>query len=300
MMGFIFLIVAGCLWGALGPVSRLAFAAGITPFETAFWRGTIAGIAYTAHYLLVKTRDTKSSVAMDNPRTWSRHQLFLTFGFGLLGVGLLEGSYVYAVHLGGAALASVLLYSAPIWVNLYSWSILRDHIAPRQWLALFITFMGIAGVSLWGAPLTFSTAAILCGLLSGVGYALFYIAGKYFFQRSHPVSVFMIAFPIGSLTLLPLIHVVDGFSPRQVFERLSEFSTPALLSLAAIGLFSTYLPYLFYAAGLKRIDAGRAAIITTIEPVVAIILANLMWGEQFSLIGYLCCGLVLTGVILVR
>lgn len=299
-MGILFLIIAACLWGALGPVSRIAFTAGLTPLETAFWRGTIAGMAYALHFSIVKSMNTGHAAEMDSPKQWGARQLVYTFGFGLLGVGLLEGSYVYAVHLGGAALASVLLYSAPIWVNLYSWRILREHIAGRQWIALTITFLGIGGVSLWGAPLEFSTLAIIFGLLSGFSYALFYVAGKYFFQRSHPVSVFMISFPIGSLALLPLIYAIDGFTPLQILMRFAEFPRPALFSLVAIGLFSTYLPYLFYAAGLKRIHAGRAAIVTTIEPVVAILLANLMWNEQFSVIGYLCCCLVLIGVILVR
>ena len=170
-MGFLFLLIAGCLWGALGPVSRLAFAAGLTPLETAFWRGSIAGVAYLLHYTFVRVTKRASSEALDSPAAWSKTQLFLTFAFGILGVGLLEGSYVYAVQLGGAALASVLLYSAPIWVNLYGWRVLKEPIARRQWIALFVTFSGIVGVSLWGAEVEFSSLAIFCGLLSGFGYA---------------------------------------------------------------------------------------------------------------------------------
>lgn len=299
-MGFVFLLIAGCLWGALGPVSRLAFAAGLTPLETAFWRGSIAGLAYLTHYMFVRVIKLKSAQDLDSPRQWTSRQLLLTFGFGVLGVGLLEGSYVYAVQLGGAALASVLLYSAPIWVNLYGWRVLDEQIAPRQWFALCLTFSGIVGVSFWGATLAFTPLAIFFGLLSGFGYALFYIAGKYFFKRSHPVSVFMMSFPTGSLALLPVLYGVDGITPTLLVTRLEHFSNVAIWSLVGVGIFSTYLPYLFYAAGLKRIDAGRAAIVTTIEPVVAILLAHIFWAEQFSLVGYACCGLVLLGVMLVR
>lgn len=299
-MGFVFLLIAGCLWGALGPVSRLAFAAGLTPLETAFWRGSIAGLAYIAHYTFVHVTKHRSAEQLDSPRRWTVTQLILTFGFGVLGVGLLEGSYVYAVQLGGAALASVLLYSAPIWVNLYGWKVLNEPIALRQWIALVVTFSGIAGVSFWGATLEFSSLAIFFGLLSGFAYALFYIAGKYFFARSHPVSVFMVSFPTGSLALLPVLYGIDGITPPLLVTRLEHFSNVAIWSLIGVGIFSTYLPYLFYAAGLKRIDAGRAAIVTTIEPVVAIFLAHIFWGEQFSVVGYACCGLVLLGVMLVR
>lgn len=299
-MGFVFLLIAGCLWGALGPMSRYAFAAGLTPLETAFWRGTIAGVAYIVHYALSKKLRLKNSDAMTSPQTWSRKQFLLTVGFGFLGVGLLEGSYVYAVHFGGAALASVLLYSAPIWVNLYSWRFLNEPIRPKQWLALTMTFIGVVTVSMWGAQIEFSGMAIFCGLLSGFGYALFYVAGKYFFERSHPVSVFMVSFPIGSLSLLPMLYGIDSISPRGLVERLGTFPAAASWSLIGVGICSTYLPYLFYAAGLKRVDAGRAAIVTTIEPVIAIMLAHVFWNEQFSNMGYLGCAMVLLGVMLVK
>lgn len=298
-MGFIFLLIAGCLWGALGPMSRFAFAAGLTPLETAFWRGTIAGISFVAHFALVMFRKPSKWQSMDNPRNWDKGLFLTVCCFGILGVGVLEGSYVYAVHFGGAALASILLYSAPIWVNLFGWRILKETIRPKQWFALFMTFSGILGVSLWGAQINFSQIAILCGLLSGLGYALFYVAGKYFFKQCSPVSIFMVAFPVGSLTLLPLLYGVDNLSPLDILSRFNGFSEIAKWSLIGVGVFCTYLPYLFYAAGLKRVDAGRAAIVTTIEPVVAITLAHVFWNEQFSAAGYVFCILVLLGVMLV-
>jgi DME family drug/metabolite transporter len=66
-----------------------------------------------------------------------------------------------------------------------------------------------------------------------------------------------------------------------------------------IGFFSTYLAYALYAAGLRRLEATRASVVATLEPVLAAVFAYLWWGERFSAGGYLGAGLVLLAVYLV-
>ena len=77
----------------IGPISKIIFAQGISPLETAFWRGTLAGAAFFIHWLFKRYELPR------NPRQFIGIVLF-----GIFGVALLEGSYVYAVHFGGAAL----------------------------------------------------------------------------------------------------------------------------------------------------------------------------------------------------
>lgn len=301
-MGILYLLIAACLWGTIGPISRLIFAAGITPLETAFWRGVLAGAAYCIHFVVMRGRILKVAPqdAQSNSMGLYLPNILRIIGFGLVGVALLEGSYVYAVHAGGAALASVLLYSAPIWVNLASWKFFGEDVSHKQWLALFTTSLGITGICLWGAPLSFSALAIVAGLLSGASYALFYLAGRVFFRSSHPVGVYMIAFPVASLALLPFIYAFDGLSPITVVERFLHAPHSAIFAMLTVGLLSTYLPYILHGLGLKRVDTGKAAILTTIEPIVSIALSHWMWGETFSAAGYAFAALVLIGVIFAR
>ena len=75
-------------------------------------------------------------------------------------------------------------------------------------------------------------------------------------------------------------------------------SPAAWAALLAVAFFSTYGAYHFYYAGLKHLEAGRAAITATLEPVVAGVVAFFWWGEFFSLAGYIGSGLILTAVIL--
>lgn len=286
-MGVFFLVMAASLWGMIGPLSKATFALGFSPLETAFWRGSIAGLAFLIHGLVKRYEIPK------DPK-----QLLGIIFFGIFGVALLEGSYVYAIQYGGAALASVLLYSAPIWVNLASLILFKEKIPRRRWLALATTLLGVIGICLWGATAQFSVSAIVFGLLSGLSYAGFYLAGKIFFHRTNPVIVYMIAFPVGSLTLWPLMSEVENLSFTGSFMRFGSHSPEAWVAFIGQGLICTYLPYWLYSKGLKLVDAGRAAIVTMVEPVVSVAMAALLFNERFSAPGYLFAALVILGVTL--
>ncbi len=64
--------------------------------------------------------------------------------FGLVGVSLFYGAYQLAVGLGGAALASVLLYTAPAWVALLSHLVLREALDALGLLSVALTLLGVA------------------------------------------------------------------------------------------------------------------------------------------------------------
>ncbi len=284
-MGIILLVAAASLWGMIGPVSKVMFAGGMSPLESAFWRGSLAGVAFFIHWL-IKRQPIPASL-----KDWAGLCVFAIFG-----VALLEGSFVLSVSHGGAALASILLYSAPIWVNLAGLFLFKETIPPRRWGALALTLTGITGMCLWGSSVQFSASALFWGLLSGLSYAGFYIAGKIFFQRLSPVVVYMISFPLASIVILPFLASSSPGSEFDIFSKFSVYSNQTILACLFVGITCTYLPYLLYGFGLRHVDAGRAAIITTIEPVVAVILASVFWGETFSVAGYVFAALVVTGV----
>ncbi len=209
-------------------------------------------------------------------------------GFGVAGIAGLFGAYVVAVAAGGAALASVLLYTAPAWVALMSWLFLKEPMGGYKVAAVAATIIGVAGVSLGpgasGGPAV-GSRAIVFGLLSGVTYALYYIFGKYYLNRYKTPTLFLYALPIGSLSLLPFMH----------------FTKPTLagaLPCLLLAVCSTYLAYSVYYAGLRRLEATRAAVVATLEPVMAAGLAFVMFGEHFSLLGYAGSGLIILSVLL--
>ena len=97
--GYAWIALAAVLWASLGPVARFAMERGVDPLELSFWRALLAGLLYGAHALLIRRVRVP---ARDLPAM---------IGFGLIGVAFFFGAYFQAVHLGGAALAAVLLYT---------------------------------------------------------------------------------------------------------------------------------------------------------------------------------------------
>lgn len=271
-MGYVFVLVAATLWGLLGSFSKLAFQEGITPLEVAFWRAAIGSVLFGAHALLLR----QAKVA--------RRDLIAVLGFGLLGISVFYAAYQFAVQSGGAALAAVLLYTAPALVALLAWLLLHERMTPGKLAALGLTLLGVAAISLQGGEVHLSAAALLWGMLSAFTYALYYIFGKLYLSRYSTPTIFLYALPVGALGLFPLVQ----------FEAKSLLAWGALLFIASL---ATYGANLAYYAGLRRLEATRAAVVATFEPVVAAGVAFAWWGERFGPLGYVGAGLVLLGLL---
>ena len=273
--GILFIAMAAVLWGLLGPISRLALSEGIAPLEIAFWRGVLAwvlfgGQAVWAGQTSLNTRDIPA--------------LFL---FALTGVAMFYGSFQLSVQSGGAALAAVLLYTAPAWVAVMARIFFMEPLTYVKLSAVALTIAGVACISLGSQGLdgTVSIPAVLFGLTAGFCYSMYYVLGKPFSKGYTAPNLFLYILPAGSLLLAPFVP----FSPK----------TPvAWAALAAIAFVCTYCAYHCYYAGLKLLQASRASIVATLEPVAAAVVAYVWWGETFSLLGWLGAAAILAGVLL--
>ncbi len=274
-MGYLFILLAAASWALIGPVAKFAFAAGMTPLEVAFFRALLGGLFFFLHALLFHR------LRLD------RRVLLPVLAFGVVGVAGFYASYQLAVAYGGAALASVLLYTAPAWVAGMSALWLGERLDRAKLLAVGLTLLGVLLLGLGaGGELRLTLLGVFFGLLSGFGYALYYLFGKLYFARYPAEAIYALAMPVGALFLLPFVHAW----PR-------DLEVWGLLFV--IGFVSTYLAYAFYAAGLMRLEATRASVVATLEPVLASLFAYLWWGERFSALGYLGAMLILAAVVLV-
>lgn len=275
-MGYLYIVLAAILWGLIGPASRFALREEIDPLEIAFWRAALAAVLFGAHAAVLR----RVRVA--------RGDLPAVLAFGLVGIALFYASYMQAVRLGGASLAAVLLYTAPVWVALLACLAGWETLGARKGVALALTLVGVAGLArAAGGEVRVGAAAILWGLVSGWAYATHYVFGKRYFPRYPTPTLFLYALPVGAVGLLPFFR----------FQTERSATTWAVLLFLAI--VPTYGSYLLYSAGLRRVEATRAATVATTEPVVAAIAAYLIWGERLSVAGYFFAALVLAGVILV-
>lgn len=273
LRGYLLVLCAALLWALIGPVSKGIFAQGVSPLEAAFWRSLIGWGLFAADALV------RGSV---RARTRDLPALAL---FGLVGVSLFYGSYLLSIDLVGAALAAVLLYTAPAWVAVLSRLVLAEPLDAGKLGAVAATVAGVACVSFTGGgSVRLSVPGILLGLTAGFTYALYYIFGKKYLHRYPTSTIFLYALPVGALGLLPFVT----FAPK------NAAAWGLLLLLSAT---TTYGAYSIYYAGLKRLEATRAAVVATLEPALSAVLAWWWWDEHFGLAGYLGSALILSAVL---
>lgn len=278
-LGCAYIFAAATLWGLIGPFSRQAFQEGLEPLEVAFWRAALGAGFFAVHALAfgqfrVQARDVPAFAL-----------------FGLICVGVFYGAFQKAVDLGGASMAAVLLYTAPAWVAFLAWLLLKEHLGRLTLLALVMTLVGVMGVSLGPEGLdalrhgSWNQAAVGYGLLSGFTYALYYLFGKHYLGRYSAATVMFFALPVGALALFPWVD----FHPKNLV---------AWASLFALALISTYGAFLAYCAGLRRLEATRASLVATFEPVVASVVAYMWWDERMGFLGLAGSILIIAAVLL--
>jgi DME family drug/metabolite transporter len=273
--GYWLILAAAVLWGLIGLISKWILAEGVSALEIAFWRALLGGGAFAVHASLVG-RARLRTAADALPFT----------AFALVGVSLFYSSLILAIDAGGISLAFILLYSAPLFVLFAARLILHEPLTPRKLALAPLAVIGIALVaSGGGSGITVSPASVTWGLLAGLSYASYYIFGKRLLVHYRPATIFAWVLPLGALGLLPFIPFAGK-------------STTAWLLLGILALLSTYLAYLLYYLGLARVEASRAVLVATIEPVVALTLAAIVFGERFGPSGLVGSALILLTAVL--
>ncbi|MBQ9329369.1 MAG: DMT family transporter [Oscillibacter sp.] len=278
-------ILAGAaLWGIIGLWNRGLMAGGLTPTDIVVVRN-LGGMALLAVLFALRDRSVF--------RVERRHLKYF-FGTGVISVVLFTICYFTCQQLCSLAVASILLYTAPSFVVLLSAVLWRELITGRKLLALGLTLLGCALVcGVFGGGLTVTLPGIALGLGAGFFYAMYSIFGRYALDAGYSsltvtVWTFLFAGPASLLLLRP--------------GRLAAALAAPKTALLAVGLVtvSTVLPYLLYTRGLARVEAGRAAIMASLEPVVASLAGVLVFHEPMGAATILGIACVLAGVYILR
>jgi DME family drug/metabolite transporter len=273
--GYGLVFLAAVLWGLIGLFSKGILAAGVAPLELAFWRAALAGTLFILHAALSRQLRLQS---------W-RDGAALA-GFSLVGVTLFYTSYTLAVQTGGVSLASILLYSAPAFVALGARVLLNEALTRRKLLLLGLTLVGVVLVAQGGgAGVQVTTLSLVWGVTAALSYASYYLFGKWALERYTAITIYAYVLPFGALELLPFVT----FAPKSP-------TVWGLLGLLAV--VATYAAYALYYTGLKRVEASRAVLVASIEPVVAALTAALIFGERLGVWGVLGGALILLAALL--
>ena len=254
------MLVAAVLWGLIGIQSAELLAAGISPYEISFWRAMIAGALFAGYGAL--TTGLQLPRGADIPALGA---------FALLGVALFYTAYALAVEAGGVSLAAILLYTAPAIVAVLAHVFLGEQLTALKAGLVGLTLGGVVLVSLsGGGGVTVTRASMGWGLASAIGYSTYYLIGKWALRRWSAPAMYAVILPLGGLAILPFVT----FAAKGLREWTLIFT---------LAFFSTFLAYAVYAVGLARMQASRAVVVATIEPVVAAVTGAALLGERLGL-----------------
>ena len=279
------IILAGCFWGSMGIFVRKLTGYGFSPIQIVTLRITVAALVFCL-VLLARDRSGFRIALRDLP-------LFLGLGFG--SILFFTVCYFSAITMMPLSTAAILLYTSPIWIMLMSALFFRERLNRVKLLALALAFAGcvlVSGISGEGLTLT----GLLLGLGSGLGYGLYSILGTVALRKYSPYTVTTYTFlfaAAGAWLVCGPADMVSRFSAAD--------NVPGLLLFCVLtGLVTAVVPFLAYTLGLRTVEAGRAGILATVEPLVAALVGILVFSEPLTLLSGLGIVLILTAVVLLN
>jgi DME family drug/metabolite transporter len=276
-------LLAGALWGLMGMWNRFLMAGGLSPLSIVAVRN-FGGAIILVLFVAVKDRSIF--------RIEKAHIKYF-LGSGLGGTLLCTMCYFSCQKYCSLAVASILMYTAPAIVIVVSAALWKEKITRQKIVALGLTLVGCALVcGIGSGNLSATGIGVVLGLASGLTYALYTVFGRYALKYYSSITVvvwnFIIAGPASLLLLDPT-------------EAARAFSHPILcLTAVCLAAFSTAAPYLLYTWGLSKIEAGKASILASMEPVMAALVGIIIFQESMGIPTAIGILLVLAGVYILR
>ena len=212
--------------------------------------------------------------------------------FGVAGLALVHFTYFKTISMTGVATAILLEYLAPIIVLVFSVAFLKERLTWTLPGAVVLSVSGCAlMVGAFGTSgLTVSGEGLAWGLSSAVLFAGYTLMGKYASTRYSAWT--LLTYGLGFAALFWLVYLKG---PGDVVTLLSD--PKGLVAVSFIAFVSTVVPFGAFLKALQYIEATKASVTSTLEPVIAGLVAWWVLGEAltpFQLLG----GILVIGAIM--
>ncbi len=273
--GLIYISAASVLWGTSGIFVHYMAPYGVAALQMTFIRGLVSFICMGGYVLF-----TNRSVVKTNIK-----EILLFFGSGI-SFFMTATCYFHSMQLTSISTAVVLMYTAPIFVMIYSVTFLGEKLSGMKLVSVAGMIVGCGLVSGIIGGLKFDAVGIAIGFLSGLSYAVYNIITKIEMEKGiNPVKANFYCF------LFSIFAGLVAAKPAGIIDCI-RLNPPVVVSLSiGVGVFTCILPYFFYTMALREIPAGTASSLGILEPMAATIFSVLIFKEVLSL--YSIIGIVL-------
>jgi drug/metabolite transporter (DMT)-like permease len=202
---------------------------------------------------------------------------------GALGYVGQSFAYFTAISIISASATGLLLYTYPILVTLLAWLFFREPLTGRKLAALALATLGalmVLGVlsSILGLSEsslgTLSPEGAAWAVAAALIYSIYIIAGARFTRNVPPIFASAVI-----ITSAACVYVIWGLL---VGDLRLDMSPAGWFWGSAIAVVSTVVAIVAFFAGLRLVGPSRAAIVSTVEPAVTVLLAALILLEKVS------------------
>lgn len=256
------LIASMTIFGTLGLfVRNIAVSSG----ELALYRAVLAALLIALFLAISKQKIPLAGIKKEIP-------LLLVSG-AAMGINwiLLFEAYKYTT----VSVATLSYYFAPVIVTVVCPVLFREKLTGKQIVCFIMSTLGL--VMITGIGDTGGENNLL-GILFGLGAATFYAAVillNKFIKNVAGIHRTFLQFLSAIVILIPYVMFTDGIT-------LGSLNVTGWINLLVVGLIHTGITYCMYFSALKELPGSKTAILSYIDPLVAVLISVTILGETMT------------------
>ena len=270
----IMLIISMTIFGTLGPFVRyIPLASG----ELALYRAVMAALLIGAFLLVTKQKIPFADIKKELPLL-----LFSGMAMGINWILLFE-AYKYTT----VSVATLSYYFAPVIVTVVCPFLFKEKLTTKQLVCFVMSTLGL--VMITGIGDVGKSGTDMIGILFGLGAAVFYatvILLNKFIKNVDGIHRTFLQFIAAIVVLLPYVLVTSGIN-------VNLLTGSGWAALLVVGVVHTGITYCLYFSSLKELPGQKAAILSYIDPLVAVVISVCVLGESMTMLQLLGGGLIL-------
>ena len=211
---------------------------------------------------------------------------------GAIGYTAQSALFFTAIERIDVGLAALVLYIYPALVTIGAAALGRDRLDGLRVLVLVLAFGGQALVLLVGGAGDLDALGVGLAIGAAAAYTAYILTSEDVLSETEPIV----------LSALVCGGAAFSFVTAGLVSGELDFSFDGIgwLWLCSIALVSTVVAVVLFFAGLAAVGPSRASIISTVEPVVTILLAFLVFDERLSALQLAGGAVVLASVALLQ
>ncbi|MBI5932129.1 MAG: DMT family transporter [Chloroflexi bacterium] len=271
--GILLIAISAASFGTLAIFGRFLYADGMDTFTLLFLRFIFAALVLTLILILRREPLPRGRV------------LVQLIGMGAVGYAGQSFLYLSAIKFASAGLVALLLYLYPMFVFVLSVIFLREKVT---WAKAAALTLALTGAALTVNPQGGQLLGIVYAVLAATVYSVYIIIGAGVMKQVSAIQSSLVIFTSAAAVYGTLTLVNGAHFPA---------SSSGWWSMAGIVIMATVIPVTTFLAGLERIGPTNASLLSTLEPVVTVLLAAWLFGERLAPITLVGGALILVAVI---